>query len=140
MLQLHSAIRREGRQRPGSVFERPVLPLLTNRYYECHSHQTKSNESGLMLESRIGWETGGDCGPALVAEKPDVSLRLKAVSYLDDDLWMPPAGRLSNDEIAVFRKWTEVVKGGRKVPRFNRIPSRQRLLSPVSETMGSLTM
>ena len=86
-------------------FNQSVLPLLKKHCYECHSHQSKSSEGGLVLDSRGGWETGGDSGPAVVAGKPGTSLLLKAISYVDDDFRMPPDGRMRDDEIALFRKW-----------------------------------
>ena len=86
-------------------FEESVRPLLRKHCFECHSHETKSPDGGLVLDSRSGWETGGDSGPAIVPGKPEISLLLKAVSYVDDDLRMPPNGQLTEAEIAVFRKW-----------------------------------
>lgn len=103
-------------------FERTVQPLLQKHCYECHSHQAKSSEGGLVLDSRGGWETGGDSGPAVVPGKPDSSLLLKALSYVDDDLRMPPDGRMTNAEIEVFRQWIE---DGAVDPRQTSQPSGQ---------------
>ena len=60
-------------------FERSVLPLLKEHCYECHSHEANSSEGGLVLDSRSGWQVGGDSGPAIIAGKPESSLLLKAV-------------------------------------------------------------
>ena len=89
----------------GEVFFRErVLPLLEKRCFECHSH-AGDIEGGLALDSRSGWEQGGDSGPALVAGKPDHSLVVKAVRYADPELQMPPDGKLSAAEIAVLERW-----------------------------------
>lgn len=87
-----------------TVFHKEVLPLLRKHCFECHSH-AGDIEGGLALDSRSGWEQGGDSGPALVAGKPDNSLLIKAVRYTDPDLQMPPDGKLPAAEIAVLERW-----------------------------------
>ena len=87
-----------------SFFDEEVLPLLVKRCFECHSHGAEI-EGGLALDSRSGWEKGGDSGPALVAGNPDASLLIKAVRYADAGLQMPPAGKLSATEIGVLERW-----------------------------------
>ena len=94
-------------------FDSKVLPVLQRRCYECHSHEKKI-KGGLTLDSRSGWEKGGDTGPALVPGKPDDSLLIKAIRYSDPDLSMPPKKRLSAEEVAVLTEW---VKLGAPDPR-----------------------
>ena len=48
---------------------------------------------------------GGDRGPAIIPGKPEQSLLVKAVRYADDDLQMPPAGKLPDREIAALVEW-----------------------------------
>ena len=45
--------------------------------------------------------------------KPDESLLIKAVKYTDENLKMPPKGKLSDEQIADLTKW---VKDGAKWP------------------------
>ena len=87
-----------------SFYREQVLPLLQKRCFECHSH-SGDIEGGLALDSRSGWEQGGDSGPALIAGKPDASLLIKAVRYADPDLQMPPDGKLPVAEIALLERW-----------------------------------
>ncbi|MEQ1859624.1 MAG: PSD1 and planctomycete cytochrome C domain-containing protein [Chthoniobacteraceae bacterium] len=94
-------------------FEMKVRPLLVERCYECHS-TGKKTKGGLALDSRAGWQKGGDTGPALVPGKPDDSLLIKAVSYGDPDLSMPPKKKLSDAEVATLVEW---VKMGAPDPR-----------------------
>jgi len=69
----------------------------------------------LSLETKQGWLTGGDTGPAIVPGDPDKSLLIQAVRYLDEDLQMPPKGeKLSDDKIADLVAW---VKMGAPDPR-----------------------
>ena len=86
-------------------FERNVRPLLIEHCYECHSTESNKSKGGLLLDSRAGWETGGDSGPSLVPHSPESSLLIKAVSYNDPDLEMPPDGKLSEKEIKTLHQW-----------------------------------
>ena len=81
-----------------------VRPLLERRCFECHSHGG-AIEGGLALDSRSGWEQGGDTGPAVLPGRPEESLLVRAVRYADAALQMPPAGRLPADEIAILEQW-----------------------------------
>ena len=87
-----------------AFFENKVRPLLIERCFECHS-QEKKIKGGLALDSRPGWEKGGDSGPAIVPGKPEDSLLIKAVHYSDKDLEMPPKKKLSDGEIDILTKW-----------------------------------
>lgn len=94
-----------GEASPGlEHFEDKVRPLLVEHCYECHSagHKIKG---GLSLDHRAGWETGGDSGPALTPGDPAASLLLRAVSYEDRDLKMPPKEKLSPGQLAILRDW-----------------------------------
>ncbi len=94
-------------------FMTQVQPLLAARCYECHSHGKKI-KGGLTLDSRSGWEKGGDGGPALVPGSPEKSRLILAVQYADKDLQMPPKQKLADAEIAVLVDW---VKRGAPDPR-----------------------
>ena len=43
---------------------------------------------------------GGDSGPSIVPGKPDQSILIEAVRYLNADMQMPPKKRLSDAQIA----------------------------------------
>ncbi len=94
-------------------FEKKIRPLLAERCLECHSPEHKV-KGGLRLDSREGWQTGGDSGPAIVPGKPQESLILTAVGYHDKDLKMPPKKKLAEEEIAALEQW---VKAGAQDPR-----------------------
>src|SRR5262245_59753101 len=84
------------------LFESKIRPLLAERWCECHSTD-KKQKAGLLLDSKLGWERGGDSGAPIVPGKPEESLLLKAVRYLDKDLRMPPeksGGKLTDAQIA----------------------------------------
>lgn len=88
-----------------AFFEDKVLPVLKAKCFECHSHNTGKMKGGLTLDSRSGWQTGGNTGPAVIAGKPEESLLIKAVRRTDKDLQMPPKQKLSDTEVALLEKW-----------------------------------
>ena len=95
------------------LFDKQVRPLLEKRCFECHSHASKI-KGGLTLDSKSGWQQGGDHGAALVPGKPEDSLLIKAVHYEDPDLQMPPKSQLSAAEIGLLEQW---IKQGAHDPR-----------------------
>ncbi|HBH54137.1 MAG TPA: hypothetical protein DDY91_19805 [Planctomycetaceae bacterium] len=84
-------------------FDSRVLPILKTRCLECHSHAAGKSKGGLMLDSRSGWQTGGDSGTAVIPGRPDDSLLIQAVRHTE--LRMPPTGRLPADEVATLERW-----------------------------------
>ena len=87
-----------------ALFEKSVRPLLVERCRECHSAETKT-KGGLSLDTREDWQRGGDSGVAIVPGDPDKSLLIKAVSYHDRDLKMPPKKPLSASDVEALRQW-----------------------------------
>ncbi len=95
-------------------FETKIRPVLSENCYRCHSADQGKNKGGLTLDSREGMTTGGETGPAVVPGNPEKSVLIKAISYLDPDLQMPPKGeKLSATQIADLTAW---VKMGAPVP------------------------
>jgi hypothetical protein len=86
-------------------FESRIRPVLVDHCFKCHSAQAKSLKAGLRLDSRDGLRNGGDTGPAIVPGKPAASLLLKALSYTDDGLRMPPKAKLPDAVVADFEQW-----------------------------------
>jgi hypothetical protein len=95
-------------------FASKIEPLLKERCYECHSHGSGKMKGGLTLDSKSGWEQGGDDGPAILPEKPEESLLIKMVRWSDADHQMPPKKRLPDAEISLLTEW---VKRGAPDPR-----------------------
>jgi Protein of unknown function (DUF1549)/Protein of unknown function (DUF1553)/Planctomycete cytochrome C len=91
-----------------AFFEQKVRPILQASCFTCHSHAAKKSKGGLMLDARDSILKGGDRGPAVIPEKPDESLLIKAVGKLDEDLKMPPTGKLTDEQIATLREWIKM--------------------------------
>lgn len=86
-------------------FQTKVKPLLEARCFECHGPDTKVLKGGLSLASRAAMLRGGDSGAAIVPGKPDESLLVKAVKYIDFE--MPPKSRLPDGEVAILAEWVK---------------------------------
>ena len=96
-----------------NFFKNNIEPLLQTHCFECHSHGKKI-KAGLALDSKSGWQTGGDSGPAIVPGHPDKSLLIKMINWIDEDHQMPPKKKLSDDDIQLLEKW---VNEGAEDPR-----------------------
>jgi uncharacterized protein DUF1553/uncharacterized protein DUF1549/cytochrome c len=95
-------------------FEKRIRPLLAEKCYSCHSAKSPMAMGGLRLDTAEGVLKGGDSGPAIAPGAPDKSLLIKAVTYKDLQLKMPPTGKLTDDEIQQLTTW---VKMGAPDPR-----------------------
>jgi hypothetical protein len=90
-------------------FESKIRPVLVANCYECHSAQAANRgkqKGGLLLDTKNGIRTGGDTGPAVVPGNVSESLLLNALRQ--EDLEMPPKGKLSDEVIADFARWIEM--------------------------------
>lgn len=86
-------------------FESRIRPILAQECYECHSEATKA-KGGLLLDSRAGWQKGGDSGPVIEPGKPDASLLLRSIRHEIEDLKMPKNGaKLDARILDDFREW-----------------------------------
>jgi len=89
---------------PDQFFLAQILPIFERRCFECHSHQ-HDVEAGLALDSRAGWEVGGENGPAVMRGDLAKSLLIQAIRHLDDESAMPPKKKLPAIEIAMLETW-----------------------------------
>ena len=94
------------------LFESKIRPLLVEHCQKCHGESKQEN--GLRLDSKAGWQKGGDHGTVIMPGDPQSSLLIKAVRRLDKDLQMPPKHALTPDQIAALEQW---VKMGAPDPR-----------------------
>jgi mono/diheme cytochrome c family protein len=96
-------------------FEKSVRPLLEEHCVECHSAAKGKTKGGLALDNAAAVRKGGDTGPALVPGAPEKSLLVKAVTYADPDLKMPPDNkRMPSEQVAILQEW---VRSGAYDPR-----------------------
>ncbi|MFN0199211.1 MAG: DUF1549 domain-containing protein, partial [Planctomycetaceae bacterium] len=86
-------------------FEKDVRPILIDKCYKCHGEEKQSG--GLRLTRRDLVLKGGDTGPAIVPGNPEESLLVKAIEY-QEELKMPPDGKLAAEEISRLKKWIAI--------------------------------
>ncbi|MBL8695231.1 MAG: DUF1549 domain-containing protein [Planctomycetes bacterium] len=104
-------------------FEKKVRPLFAAHCYECHGKGAERVEGGLLLEDG-GWMRG-DSGPAVVPGDPDASRLIQAVRYTNHDLEMPPAGKLSDEQIRILEDWVRAgAQGARDASKEKAAPVR----------------
>ena len=85
-------------------FEKKIRPALEEHCIRCHG--AKKMQGGLRLDSREGWQKGGDSGAAIIPGDEE-SLLLKAISYEDASFEMPPRGKLPEKVREAFRTWIQ---------------------------------
>ncbi len=101
-------------------FESKVRPILVENCYQCHSVDAEEIEAGLVLDSKWGWETGGDSGAAITPGDLDQSLLINAVRYNESVVsGMPPKSKLPANQIEILEAW---VKMGAPDPRLKATP------------------
>lgn len=85
------------------LFERRIAPLLEQHCKKCHGGDRTRN--GLSVASRESLLKGGERGPAIVPGKPEKSLLIEAIRYEGKRVRMPPAGKLTTEQIADLEEW-----------------------------------
>ena len=89
------------------LFNTKIKPILQQKCFACHSHESKKNKGGLILDSLAGMLEGGDSGSAIVVGKPEKSKLVEAISYTNQEFKMPPKGKLSDQEISDISTWVK---------------------------------
>jgi cytochrome c553 len=83
-------------------FEKDIRPVLVEICQSCHG--AEKSKGGLKLVDRAAILRGGDSGAAIVPGKPDESLVIRAVRYLDEPK-MPPKKKLTDTQVAKLERW-----------------------------------
>ena len=104
-------------------FETRIRPVLIQHCYSCHSESATPPSGGLRLDLRAGWQQGGDSGqPAIIPNKPNDSLLLRAVRHASDVSAMPPdQPQLPSSVIKDLETW---IQSGAIDPRDGTVARR----------------
>ena len=89
---------------PLEFFDTDVRPILAENCFACH---TQTKMGGLEMTSREALLRGGASGPAVEPKAPERSLLIQAVRYEYERLKMPPAGKLSEEQIEALVRWVD---------------------------------
>jgi hypothetical protein len=92
---------------PAELFEKKIRPVLVEHCFECHSVQAKKPKGDLRLDTREGLLK------AVVPGDPAKSTLIRAISWTDDELKMPPKKKLPGE---VFRDFTAWIQKGAPIP------------------------
>ena len=89
-----------------SFFREQVRPVLVESCLRCHNPSRKRRAGELDQTTMAGMLAGGLGGPAIVPGRPEQSLLIKAVRWVDEDLQMPlHEDKLPDEQIAALEKW-----------------------------------
>ncbi len=94
-----------GQSEEAEFFEKRIRPVLVDKCYPCHSDATQKPGGDLRLDTRDGTRTGGSRGATILPGKPQESVLIRALSYKDAQLQMPPTGKLTDQQLADFTEW-----------------------------------
>ena len=87
-------------------FERDVQPILEENCLHCHGGDEQ--ESGFRVDSRLALLKGGDYGePGIVPGDTSKGLMIGAIEHTEEGLEMPLDGKLSDESIAIIKRWVE---------------------------------
>ncbi|MCB1233222.1 MAG: DUF1549 domain-containing protein, partial [Verrucomicrobiae bacterium] len=87
-------------------FESKIRPVLVEHCHECHAADADEVKADFLLDTRLGIRKGGISGrDAIIPGDPSGSQLLEALRYENEDLQMPPEGRLPDPVIADFETW-----------------------------------
>jgi cytochrome c551/c552 len=86
-------------------FEAKIRPVLANNCFGCHGPKTQM--AGLNLSTAVDFLKGGDNGPVVAKGDTEKSRIIQVVGY-QGKIKMPPAGKLSDEEIENLKSWVKM--------------------------------
>ncbi|HYR58140.1 MAG TPA: DUF1549 domain-containing protein, partial [Chthoniobacteraceae bacterium] len=90
-------------------FESKIRPILADNCYKCHSVEKGKAKGDLTMDTREGILKGGENGKIIEPGDPAKSMMIKAISYDDPDLQMPPKGeKLAEAQISLLKEWVKM--------------------------------
>lgn len=88
----------------GDAFEKHIRPLLLDKCIECHGPSKQENNVRLDRRSDVLNGKAGDAA-LIVPGNPDGSRLWQVIQHHDNDVAMPPSGKLSPEQIEFLRQW-----------------------------------
>lgn len=89
------------------LFESKIRPVLVKHCYACHSASAEKIRGGLLLDSKPGWQRGGDSGePVIIPGQANESLLVQYIRH-QDGLEMPPDEKLPDAVVRDFVTWID---------------------------------
>ncbi|QDH77903.1 ribonuclease inhibitor [Echinicola soli] len=124
------------------IFDDVIKPITDAKCESCHNPEKTKGD--LRLDTKEGFQKGGENGPVFTAGKPANSELIKRIKLPQDhDDVMPPEGKkpLSKDEILLMEWWIEnEASFDKKVAETTPTPEVQEILdalvNPKSKTIN----
>ena len=91
-------------------FGKDVLPIFSEKCFQCHGPDDKNRKAGLRLDTLTGATRDLGGYAAVVPGDPDQSTLIDRIEHLDPDEMMPPPDSelvLSQKEKNILREWIE---------------------------------
>ena len=91
-------------------FGKDVLPIFSEKCFQCHGPDDKNRKAGLRLDTLAGATRDLGGYAAVVPGDPDQSTLVDRIEHLDPDEMMPPPDSelvLSQKEKNILREWIE---------------------------------
>ena len=90
-------------------FGRDVLPILSDRCFQCHGPDATQRVSDLRLDQRASATARQQGDAAVVPGDSDASQLIRRITSADPDIQMPPPGAqrrpLTEDQVALLVRW-----------------------------------
>ncbi|MEW6307048.1 MAG: PSD1 and planctomycete cytochrome C domain-containing protein [Verrucomicrobiota bacterium] len=90
-----------------NFFEKLIRPMLAEHCYECHSIRSAQLKGGLLLDSKAGWERGGNSGPVIIPGDPANSRLIRVIKQPDTQS-PPEYHRLSTRQLTDLERWVTI--------------------------------
>lgn len=88
----------------GDAFEKHIRPLLLEKCIECHGPAKQEHKVRLDRRADVLSGKAGDVA-FIVPGNPDISRLWQVIQHHDDDIAMPPSGKLPPEQIEYVRQW-----------------------------------
>ena len=90
-------------------YAREILPILSERCFQCHGPDENTREAGLRLDTHEGATASSEeHGLAIIAGDPDGSELVRRILSKDPDVMMPPPAQhkqVSEAQAALLKQW-----------------------------------
>lgn len=114
-------------------FTRDVLPILSDRCFQCHGPDSQARKANLRLDDKSSIFAQRENGAVVVPGAPDDSILVHRITATNDTV-MPPHGsnlRLSANEKATLRRW--ITEGAEWTPHWAFTSPRPPTAKPKDE-------
>ena len=78
-----------------AFFESKIRPVFADNCYKCHAEDSKRLKGKLLLDTKAGWQRGGESGQVIIPGNAKDSLLFKMINHLPEVESMPKDTKLT---------------------------------------------